>query len=131
MAIGWLTVIQNVPWGEVVKNAPLVAEGARKLWHAVTRKPQPVVPAPVEPTLSPQAQAIATLQTRVASLESGVAELNQQMLASSEVIKALAEQNTQLIARIQVQRVRLLWLVACTGSIGLVACYAALRASGA
>jgi hypothetical protein len=129
MAIGWLTVIQNVPWGEVVKNAPAVAEGARKLWHAVTRKPQPAPPAPAEPALSPEALAIATLQARVATLEAGVAELNQQMLASSELIKALAEQNAQLIHRIQTQRVRLLWLAVC--GVGLVAVLAALRAAGA
>ena len=28
MAIGWLTILQSVPWTEVIKNAPKVAEGA-------------------------------------------------------------------------------------------------------
>jgi hypothetical protein len=41
-----------------------------------------------------------------------VADLHQQMLASSELIQALADQNTQLIRRVEVNRVRLLWLAA-------------------
>ena len=36
------------------------------------------------------------------------------MLASSELIKALAEQNAQLVKRIEVNRKRTLWLVAAT-----------------
>ena len=38
MAIGWLTILKSVPWTEVIKNAPKVAEGARKLWNAVGRQ---------------------------------------------------------------------------------------------
>ncbi|MDP3225514.1 MAG: hypothetical protein Q8M96_20455, partial [Rubrivivax sp.] len=34
MAIGWMTVLKLVPWGDVIKNAPAVAEGARKLWDS-------------------------------------------------------------------------------------------------
>lgn len=39
MAIGWLTVLQNVPWSEVIGNAPKVAEGAKKLWGAMRKTP--------------------------------------------------------------------------------------------
>jgi hypothetical protein len=39
MAIGWLTVLKMVPWGEVIENAPKVAIGAKKLWDKVGRKP--------------------------------------------------------------------------------------------
>jgi hypothetical protein len=39
------------------------------------------------------------------------------MLASSELIQSLADQNTQLIKRVEVNRVRLLWLTA--GVLGL------------
>jgi hypothetical protein len=48
----------------------------------------------------------------VAELQVAVADLHQQMLASSELIQALADQNTQLIRRVEVNRVRLLWLAA-------------------
>jgi hypothetical protein len=32
MAIGWLAVLQLVPWSDVISNAPKIAEGAKKLW---------------------------------------------------------------------------------------------------
>jgi hypothetical protein len=46
MAIPWLSVIKLVPWGEVISNAPKVAEGAKKLWSAVSREP-PAFKVPV------------------------------------------------------------------------------------
>ena len=112
MAIGWLTVLQSVPWADVISNAPKVADGAKKLWNVIAKKPpSPETEAPIaQPALSPEARAIAALQLRVAALETAAADLHDQMLASSELIKALAEQNTQLIGRIEVNRLRVLWL---------------------
>ncbi len=116
MAIPWLVVLQSVPWSDVIRNAPKVAEGAKKLWNAVSGKsavPNPplVVPRPDSATGT---DALAALDTRIVALESAVADLHAQMLASSEVIKALAEQNTQLIKRVEANRVRVAWLTAVT-----------------
>ncbi len=112
MAIGWLTVLQSVPWTDVVRNAPKVAAGAKKLWNAVGNKSptSPSLAAGAQAALSPEAQAISGLAARVSELETAAAELQNEMLASSELIKALAEQNTQLILRIETLRIRL-WLV--------------------
>lgn len=30
MAIGWLTILKSVPWTEVIRNVPKVAEGGAK-----------------------------------------------------------------------------------------------------
>jgi len=73
--------------------------------------------------LSPEAQAIAVLQAHVLSLESATQELHEQMLASSELIKALAEQNTQLIRRAEVNRLRLLLLAGVTLVIAVIAVF--------
>lgn len=107
MAIPWLTVLKTVPWSEVISNAPKVADGAKKLWKAVAGKP---APAPertsgAEPTATP-------LEARLRALEAALAESDRQMLASSELIQALAEQNAQLIRRIEGNRVHVLWLTA-------------------
>lgn len=124
MAIGWLAVLQMVPWSDVIKNAPKVADGAKKLWNAVGKK------APVTGTLpdagtgaplSPQGQTAAALQARVLALETAVQDLHEQMLASSELIKALAEQNTQLIRRAEVNRVRLVALAGVTALVTAIA----------
>lgn len=112
MAIGWLTVLQSVPWTEVVRNAPKVAAAAKKLWNSVGKQStpvkDPVVHAPL--ALSPEAQAVSALESRISVLEAAAAELQTQMVASSELIKALAEQNTQLILRIGTLRRRLWWV---------------------
>lgn len=123
MAIGWLAVLKSVPWADVMSNAPIVADGAKKLWNAIAKKsPSQEIEAPIgQPALSPEAQAIATLQARLAVVEAASSDLHDQMLASSELIKALAEQNTQLIQRIEANRVRVLWLAGATVIIGIVA----------
>ena len=123
MAIGWLSVIKLVPWGEVISNAPKVAEGAKKLWNAVSNKP-PALDLPstrAQPAPSPDAQSIAMLQAQLAATEAAVSELHNQMLESSELIKALADQNTQLIKRIEVNRIRVLWLAGITAVLGVAA----------
>lgn len=122
MPVPWLTVLQSVPWSDVIKNAPKVAEGARKLWNSVGKKPQPdtVLEAALPVAASP-AQAIDALESRVHALETAITDLHAQMLASSELIKALADQNAQLIKRIEFNRVRWLWLAAAVALVAAVA----------
>lgn len=122
MAIGWLAVLQMVPWSDVINNAPKIAEGAKKLWSAVGKKP-PVQAERVDEagsSLTPEAQAMATLQARITAMEETIGELHGQMLASSELIKTLADQNTQLIQRIEVNRVRLLLLAGVTVVLAVI-----------
>ena len=112
MPIGWLAVLQSVPWSEVIKNAPKVADGAKKLWNAVANKSAPLDPpfATAQTASSPELQTIAALQANVAAMASALSDLQGQMLASSELIKELAEQNTQLITRVEANRARVRWL---------------------
>jgi len=123
MPIPWLVVLQSVPWTDVIKNAPKVAEGAKKLWNAVGKKtPRPEVQIDgSEEALSPELQSVSALQARVAVMEVATAELHNQMLASSELIKTLAEQNTQLIVRVEANRIRVVWLAAATAALGVIA----------
>lgn len=114
MAIGWFTVLAAVPWKQVIENAPQVADGAKKLWNAVAKKPVPR-DTPGSGTgvdLTADARSIAGMASRIAAVEAETADLHGQMLASSELIKVLAEQNAQLIERIETNRVRVLWLSA-------------------
>ena len=119
----WSTLLQLVPWSDVISNAPQIADGAKKLWSTVARSPaatgeqadhQPL------PSADPKL-VIAALQSRVDAMEVATTELHEQMRASAELIKTLAEQNTQLVQRIEVNRVRLTQLAVVTALIGLVA----------
>jgi len=122
MAAGTIiTVLSNIPWGQVVENAPKVAEGAARLWKAVTRK---------KPDQSPDANAKAVvdaaqsdtevMKRRFVAMEEHILHLEEQMGASVDLIKALAEQNTQLVRKIELNSVRLLRLATAT-AIGTVA----------
>ncbi|MEC5384315.1 hypothetical protein VVD49_01200 [Uliginosibacterium sp. H3] len=107
MPAGWISVLQLVPWGEVIANAPKLADAAKNFWGKVAKKP----PAAPDTSSAP-------------SLQAQVAQLHEQMLASSELIKALAEQNTQLIKRVETMRRRTLGLaviVAITLAIAIAA----------
>lgn len=120
MAIGWLTVLKAVPWTEVISNAPKITDGAKKLWKSVARKPQGAEPAAAT-EVAPGMPSAAEWAQRLAGNEAKLAELHGQMLASAEIIKALSEQNTQLIQRVEQNRKRTTWL----GLASLVACLVA------
>lgn len=135
MATSLLTVLGNVPWSDVIRHAPKVAEGARKLWQRVRGGP-PVVPEPVatEPSPAPAAdEALNELQARMTALQAAVVDLQAQMADSSALIQELAELNTQLIQHVQTQDRRLRWMsvmLAVLGAAALAALVLYLRAPG-
>lgn len=120
MAAAWLSVLKMVPWGDVISNAPKVTEGAKKLWSAVAGQgAAPEAPAP-QPTVDvgSQSQAMAEMSARLARAQAAIDGLHAQMLSSTELIQSLAEQNTQLIRRVEANRLRLRWLLACNVVLG-------------
>ncbi|MCL2525355.1 MAG: hypothetical protein FWF20_11210 [Betaproteobacteria bacterium] len=122
MALGWMTILRNVPWSDVIRNAPAVADGARKLWRKAAGKGSEGGKSEEVADVDEQNPA-----AQLAALQKQVAALHEQMLASSEVIQALAEQNAQLIARNEIHRRRLLWLAAGNAAALLLALAAWLR----
>ena len=125
MAIGWLTVLQSVPWSDVVRNAPKVAAGAKKLWDNVANK------SAANPDASPDGSGLAPvpatlegLQQQVLSLQAANAHLQQRLIESSDLIGTLAEQNAQLIQGMQALRRRLFWQGAALVLVGLLAALA-------
>ena len=131
MAIGWLTVLQSVPWSDVVRNAPKVAAGAKKLWDNVANKSAANPDAAADGSgLAPE-PAPATLeglQQQVLSLQAANAHLQQRLIESSDLIGTLAEQNAQLIQGIQALRRRLFWQGAALVLVGLLAALATVLA---
>ena len=126
MAIGWLTILQNVPWADMVSHAPKVASGARKLWDSVGKN-APETPKPAARarfTLPADAQSLGALQLRIDELESAFEAAQSHMAASSGLIHELVAQNKQLIVCIETQRRRLGWLA------GLLAVTSLMAAGG-
>ena len=102
MALPWKTILTNVPWSDVLGKAPIIADGAKKLWQGLGRKSGDGVVTEAEAVIAPDADHA----TRLAGLETAQRKLRTQILASGELIQALSGQNTQLVAQIEVLRRR-------------------------
>jgi hypothetical protein len=96
MAISWISALKMVPWDVVVSNAPSVVDGARKLWKSAGRNE----------AVTGEVQTDMSTGSRLEALEREVADLQQEMTSSAELIKALADQNAQLVQAIAALRSR-------------------------
>lgn len=125
MAIGWLAILTAVPWVEVMRKAPEVAESAKKLWKTIAKKSsKSELEVRTEHTVfASEDQEISWFKERLTAIEAANSDLRNQMLTLAELIQALADQNAQLIIRIELNRIRILRLAALTIFIGLIAVY--------
>lgn len=122
--MGWVAVLQMVPWGEVIKNAPKVADGAVKLWNSVSKKNtgDSVGRESTEVILATDVGALEKLDHRLQEAQASIADLQAQVLQSAEVIKELASQNAQLVAQIEANRkaVTVLGVVVALAVLGVI-----------
>lgn len=108
-----LSALANLPWGQVVDNAPKLAEGAARLLRAVSRMRKPAA-EPSEAAAAVDGEppsALSHLTMEVAALRDTVTVMQEQMQASSQLLSELTAQNIQLIKRVELQRLRLGWVV--------------------
>ena len=101
-----LTVLSNIPWGQVIDNAPKVADGAAKLWGSVTsfrRKTAPLLESTTDAGASKLTE-VEVLRAAVLDIEESIKIISGQMSDSSILIRDLAQQNTQLINRIELNQ---------------------------
>jgi hypothetical protein len=125
MAIPWLTVLKAVPWADVVKAAPAVREGAEKLWDGIRKK---------SPSNAPSTETLATVtlsptEQVLAEHEKAIARLDFEIEQSAQVIKALAEQNANLIVRIERLQKRFAFAVAVVAVIAVAGLFFAFSRS--
>ena len=109
MAVAWLKVLKAVPWSEVIAAAPQVANGARKLWDTVGRKGGP--PAGIDDVgMAPMPRGedgMALLAAHIEQQDATIAQMHGQLREASKLIAELADQNAQLIARMEAARGRM------------------------
>ncbi len=127
MAAGWWTVLRTVPWSEVISAAPQVANGARRLWDTVNRNRQgmPDGPMGMAPEMAGQEDDVFDVLIRsVERNDAEITDLRNQMRSASEIIANLADQNAQLIAKVDAQRQKMTWMgvtAALSGLLSVVA----------
>ncbi len=114
-----------VPWRDVIKAAPEVARTASRLWDSVGKKnPEADAAQDVENAVhAPDPMAV-----RLEHAETALADLHSQMLAASEVITTLAQQNAQLVARIDMLHKRALYQAIGIGAVSVIAIIIAIAA---
>ena len=77
---------------DLIVAAPAIARGAHRLWTGIRKRPE--------------SDATEDRGDHLQQLESQLSELRKELLASSEVIKAMAEQNERLLEAVGILRLR-------------------------
>ena len=121
MAIPWMVLLKSVPWADVIRNAPKVADAAKKLWtrarsDSAASDDRSMQSAPAEGAGSLASGETGLLRARLETAEAELALLRQQVLQSSELLKLLAEQQEGLVARAELNRRRTVVLAVATAS---------------
>ena len=132
MAAGWWTVLRTVPWSDVISAAPQVANGARRLWDTVNRNKQGMYDEPmgVAPGMPGQEEDVFDILIKsVERNDAEVTDLRNQMRSASEIIANLADQNAQLVAKMDAQRQKMTWLAVTASLSGLLSVVALILVS--
>ncbi len=102
MPINWIAAFKIIPWTDVIAAAPTVARTARDLWRGMSK----AKPADTGPSPENAGGGTSTPEEELRALRAELTDTRAQLLSMSEVLRALAEQDEQLIAAIEVLRVR-------------------------
>jgi len=127
MAVNWLASLKYVPWSKVISMTPAIVESGGKLWDRISnRRAQASAvadPAGQPPPSAPE--ALAAIEIRLMALERKSAELGEETVSSSRVIKSIVDQNAQVVQAVDVLLVRTQLLVRVSVLLG-IACVALL-----
>ena len=112
MALPWLTALKVIPWGDVIEHAPKVLKGARDLLDR-QRQRRREADAPLQDPRAhviempgPTPPEVRELQQRLATAHEDITRLQQTQDQITQTVAELAEQNTRLVAAVELLRKR-------------------------
>lgn len=122
MAIGWVTALKLVPWGDVIQAAPSVLKAAKGLMKkSPEQELEEAAQAAFPEHSAPTAHNAAELALQqVAQLEARLAHAEEAQRATALVLEKMAEQQTQIVKTVGFLRTgatRLAWVC---GGLSLV-----------
>ena len=117
MAVGWVTALKLVPWGDVLEATPQILQAAKKLLGS-TRQGTADAAAGTLAGAGDAATPPVTLLLQ--QLRERVARLEQEQQESAVLIQSLAEQNAQVVQAVEVLRLRNQRLTAAIALLGAV-----------
>lgn len=109
MPIPWLTALKVIPWGDVIEHAPKVLKGARDLLNQQRQRRREAAPAPDAAVIeapSPTPPELRELQQQLATAREDLTRLQQTQDQITQTVAELAEQNTRLVAAVELLRTR-------------------------
>jgi chromosome segregation ATPase len=112
MPIPWLTALKVIPWGDVIEHAPKVLKGARDLLNQQRqRRREAAEPAPAPDAAAieapgPTPPELRELQQQLATAREDLTRLQQTQDQITQTVAELAEQNTRLVAAVELLRTR-------------------------
>ncbi len=128
MALGWMTALKLVPWGDVIEATPKIVKGAKKLFTSTREASKPAAASVPVPAAAADPKAVAALAH---ALQAQVATLEKEQRDSAELIASLAEQNAKIVTVVDglQKRVRLLsaTCLVLVASVGMLVVWAAQR----
>ena len=117
MAVGWVTALKLVPWGDVLEATPQILQSAKKLLGS-TR--QGTADAAAGTLAGAGDAATPPVALQLQQLRERVARLEQEQQESAVLIQSLAEQNAQVVQAVEVLRLRNQRLTAAIALLGAV-----------
>jgi isopropylmalate/homocitrate/citramalate synthase len=100
MALNWIAAFKLIPWKDVAAVTPEIVKGAKNLWSRTKKAGDKAGEGDLAGTgYDGSVASVNRLVARIGELES-------EQRSASDLIKALAEQNEQLVAAVAVLRVR-------------------------
>ena len=123
MAVGWVTALKLVPWGDVLEATPQILQAAKKLLGS-TR--QGTADAAAGTLAGAGDAATPPVALQLQQLRERVARLEQEQQESAVLIQSLAEQNAQVVQAVEVLRLRNQRLTVAIAVLGAVCVCAGL-----
>ena len=117
MAIGWVTALKLVPWGDVLEATPQILQAAKKLL-GTTR--QGTAAATAGTLAGGDDAAAPPVALQLQQLRERVARLEQEQQESAVLIQSLAEQNAQVVQAVEALRLRNQRLKAAIAVLGVL-----------
>lgn len=135
MAIPWLVALKVIPWGDVIEHAPKVLKGARDLLDRQRQRGREAATPAADPRAhviempGPATPEVRALQQQLTAARDDIGRLQQTQDQITQTLAELAEQNTRLVAAVELLRKRTRLLMGAL--VVLAAGLAAVAFSGA
>jgi hypothetical protein len=125
MAIGWMTALKMVPWGDVIENAPNLVNGAKKLFTKTRADTPAEAPTPTSDIAkaAPGADAdqrIVQLSALLDQSQTRIATLETESRDTAALLKSMAEQQQTMISAIDILGRRSNLLVGITAALAVI-----------